>query len=271
MQLSQPFATYRAASRVQAGDDGTMKFHDSVERLASHHKKLISAFYEKKETEGEKIALKRGEQLFSKGDPSNGLYLLTDGEIDVEIPRDRSKSLTINTLTAPCIFGELALFGDLQRTATCRCASEKSVLWKFDNATALARIDADKELRIGFMHHLSLISANTLIYAEELGALAQEVSTDKSVVVRSRLQQEASLGESLSSAKASFLKMLDEIHEREQSLIDKVHFLELELIRQQARAQADQVTGRADFSDLQSRAQAMRARRSRRAGPPSPS
>ncbi|MEB3234999.1 MAG: cyclic nucleotide-binding domain-containing protein, partial [Cyanobacteriota bacterium] len=136
---------------------------------------LVSA----KDLERQQIRLSRNEILFSKGDPCDGLYLLEAGTMDVEIPREQGPSLTINRLHAVNLLGELSLFGDLERTATCRCGSSKAVLWKYDNTTALARIDQERDLRLGFMHHLSLICANTLQYAEELGELAHQASQGK--------------------------------------------------------------------------------------------
>ncbi len=61
--------------------------------------------------------LARGEVLCSKGDPSNGLFVLVRGELQVcEVSRDGNE-VGLNMLRGPIVFGELGVIDDAPRSA----------------------------------------------------------------------------------------------------------------------------------------------------------
>jgi len=60
----------------------------------------------------------RGETIFHKGDPGNGLYLITNGQVKVLLPSETGEEAVLAVLEPGDFFGELALFDGLPRSAT---------------------------------------------------------------------------------------------------------------------------------------------------------
>lgn len=60
----------------------------------------------------------RGETIFHKGDPGNGLYLITSGQVKVLLPSEAGEEAVLAVLESGDFFGELALFDGLPRSAT---------------------------------------------------------------------------------------------------------------------------------------------------------
>jgi CRP/FNR family cyclic AMP-dependent transcriptional regulator len=62
-------------------------------------------------------ALSRGDTLCNKGDPSNGLFVLMRGQLQVyEVSRD-GQEVGLNLLKGPTVFGELGVIDDSPRSA----------------------------------------------------------------------------------------------------------------------------------------------------------
>lgn len=60
----------------------------------------------------------RGETIFHKGDPGNGLYLIINGQVKVVLPAETGEEAVLAVLESGEFFGELALFDGLPRSAT---------------------------------------------------------------------------------------------------------------------------------------------------------
>jgi CRP/FNR family transcriptional regulator, cyclic AMP receptor protein len=60
----------------------------------------------------------RGETIFHKGDPGNGLYLIINGQVKVLLPAETGEEAVLAVLESGEFFGELALFDGLPRSAT---------------------------------------------------------------------------------------------------------------------------------------------------------
>jgi CRP/FNR family cyclic AMP-dependent transcriptional regulator len=59
-----------------------------------------------------------GETLFSEGEPSDGLYLLTSGELGVVRPGPHGMAVPLATIGPGAVVGELSMLGSGARTAT---------------------------------------------------------------------------------------------------------------------------------------------------------
>ena len=70
----------------------------------------------------------RNETIFHKGDPGNGLYILTDGQVKIVLPSETGEEAMLAVLEPGDFFGELALFDGLPRSATVVAASKAEVL-----------------------------------------------------------------------------------------------------------------------------------------------
>src|SRR5579884_2030140 len=70
----------------------------------------------------------RGETIFHKGDPGTGLYILTSGQVKVVLPSESGEEAVLAVLEASDVFGELALFDGLPRSATVVAVQNAEVL-----------------------------------------------------------------------------------------------------------------------------------------------
>lgn len=61
--------------------------------------------------------LKRGDAIFSKGDPGNSLFAVISGTVKISISSPEGRSAIFNLIGAGEIFGEVALLDGLARTA----------------------------------------------------------------------------------------------------------------------------------------------------------
>lgn len=70
----------------------------------------------------------RGETIFHKGDPGNGLYIITSGQVKVVLPSESGEEAVLAVLETSEFFGELALFDGLPRSATVVAVTHTEVL-----------------------------------------------------------------------------------------------------------------------------------------------
>jgi CRP/FNR family transcriptional regulator, cyclic AMP receptor protein len=71
---------------------------------------------------------RRGETIFHKGDPGTSLYLITSGQVKIVLPSETGEEAVIAVLMAGDLFGELALFDSLPRSATMVTVENTEVL-----------------------------------------------------------------------------------------------------------------------------------------------
>jgi CRP/FNR family transcriptional regulator/CRP/FNR family cyclic AMP-dependent transcriptional regulator len=70
----------------------------------------------------------RGETIFHKGDPGNGLYVITNGQVKIVLPSEAGEEAMLAVLNPGDFFGELALFDGLPRSATVTAVQNAEVL-----------------------------------------------------------------------------------------------------------------------------------------------
>jgi CRP/FNR family transcriptional regulator, cyclic AMP receptor protein len=70
----------------------------------------------------------RGATIFHKGDPGTGLYLITQGRVKVITPSETGEEALLAMLESGDVFGELALFDGLPRSATVVALQQTGVL-----------------------------------------------------------------------------------------------------------------------------------------------
>jgi len=69
-------------------------------------------------TQATSRSYRRGTYLFHEGDPAGELYLLHEGEVEIDSISASGNRRLVTTLTPPRLFGELAVLGDINRTAS---------------------------------------------------------------------------------------------------------------------------------------------------------
>jgi CRP-like cAMP-binding protein len=75
-----------------------------------------------------------GELIFHQGDPGIGLYIIRDGDVEVQRENDFGNKKTLATFTSGDFFGELALVDGEKRSASAiaKTACKVSVIFKPD-------------------------------------------------------------------------------------------------------------------------------------------
>lgn len=75
----------------------------------------------------ERLSYDAGQVMFRVGDSADAAYVVIDGAVDITIPTPRG-DLLVNTLGRDDIIGEIAIFGDVPRTATATATSKVETL-----------------------------------------------------------------------------------------------------------------------------------------------
>ena len=73
----------------------------------------------------------KGETIFKKGENGNALYLIIDGEVEINLKTESNRNKKIATLKHGDSFGEIALLSGEKRTANA-VTTKKSTLWRID-------------------------------------------------------------------------------------------------------------------------------------------
>ena len=75
----------------------------------------------------ERLTYDAGQVLFNAGDPGDAAYVVIDGTVEISVPTPNGP-IIINTMTKNEILGEIAIVGDVPRTATAKAVSKLETL-----------------------------------------------------------------------------------------------------------------------------------------------
>ena len=75
----------------------------------------------------ERLTYDAGQVLFNAGDAADAAYVVIDGTVEISVPTP-SGPILINTMTKNEILGEIAIVGDVPRTATAKAVSKLETL-----------------------------------------------------------------------------------------------------------------------------------------------
>lgn len=94
-----------------------------------------------------------GDEIVREGEIGRCMYVIQSGQVEVVRSVDGSFQ-RLAVLTEGDFFGEMALFGDAERSATVRAIGEARAL-KVDKRTLLRRIQEDPLLALNLLERLS--------------------------------------------------------------------------------------------------------------------
>lgn len=114
----------------------------------------------------ERLAFTPGQTIFKYGDVGDSCYVLIEGSVEISVPTPKG-SLVVNTLGGNEILGEIAIFGDVPRTATVTAKTPLEVL------------------RIGKDQFLSVIRQNPEAALELIRILASRLVNTTAQLIRS--------------------------------------------------------------------------------------
>jgi len=75
----------------------------------------------------ERLTYDAGQVIFNAGDSADAAYVVIDGTVEISVPTP-SGPIIINTMTKNEILGEIAIVGDVPRTATAKAVSKLETL-----------------------------------------------------------------------------------------------------------------------------------------------
>ncbi|MEA3193990.1 MAG: hypothetical protein QOD26_2323 [Betaproteobacteria bacterium] len=75
----------------------------------------------------ERLTYDAGQVMFNAGDAGDAAYIIIDGSVEISVPTP-SGPIIVNTLGKNEILGEIAIFGDVPRTATAKAISRLETL-----------------------------------------------------------------------------------------------------------------------------------------------
>ena len=75
----------------------------------------------------ERLTYEAGQVMFRAGDPADAAYVVIDGQIEISVPTPKGP-LVVSTVGRNEIIGEIAIFGDVPRTATCTALTRLETL-----------------------------------------------------------------------------------------------------------------------------------------------
>ena len=75
----------------------------------------------------ERLTYDAGQIMFNAGDAGDAAHIIIDGSVEISVPTP-SGPIVVNTLGKNDILGEIAIFGDVPRTATAKAISKVETL-----------------------------------------------------------------------------------------------------------------------------------------------
>jgi CRP-like cAMP-binding protein len=210
---------------------------------------------------GSEVILGAGELLFAEGDPSDSIYLLNQGEMRVFIQNRSGDELDVACLMPGSVIGEMSLYGELRRSASCESLSAPCVLAQISNQDTLRLIDHDPSLRHRLMEELALRCRNMLDYVDEFSYLTQLVSSGDFDAVKTHLGSPGWEGDrTVQAARESFSNMLDRIRQREAELQTKIESLTIQIDHARAAREVSTIVDDHSFQDMVENSSALRER-----------
>lgn len=116
-----------------------------------------------------------GDTIISQGSTGEEMYVLLEGEVSVQIMRDNSSLVTVNTIQPGGLFGEIALISQIPRTANVISTTNSRLLTlKWDSIKRISRFHSRIATRL--FQNLASIVGNRLSKSDNLTVIRDECS-----------------------------------------------------------------------------------------------
>jgi CRP-like cAMP-binding protein len=210
---------------------------------------------------GQCISLQDGEDLVHEGEISDRIYVLEEGEIIVSIKNQSGDSTTVATLKPGAVIGEMTLFGETRRSATCSAKGDNVQLIGLDNEAALKLIDDNSKARNALVKELTKRSRSMLQYINEFSYLTRLISSGDLASVQSQINiDQPGDDATVKAARKEFATMLARIKAREAELQDKIQLLTIEIDHARAAKEVNSIESDPIFQKLKSQSGSLRDR-----------
>jgi CRP-like cAMP-binding protein len=107
----------------------------------------------------ERLTYDAGQVMFNAGDSADAAYIIIEGGVEISVPTPAGP-IVVNTLGRNEILGEIAIFGDVPRTATAKATSRLETL-KISKELFIKVIRENPDAAIELIKILAARLANT--------------------------------------------------------------------------------------------------------------
>ena len=107
----------------------------------------------------ERLAYDVGQVMFNAGDPGDAAYIIIEGTVEISVPTPTGP-IIVNTLSKNEILGEIAIFGEVPRTATAKAQTRLETL-KISKELFIKVIRENPDAAIELIKILAARLANT--------------------------------------------------------------------------------------------------------------
>jgi len=212
--------------------------------------------------------LDKGDILFREGDPSDSLFIIRKGWVNITAQSEGGEDVVLNQYGPGQIFGELSLFDRKPRENTV-IALRPTELFEVKYDTVLEVLNEHPVLAVSFLQEMSDRVRFANAYIEESIAWCRHIADGDYSFVQGQIEQsQATIVDASFShqARASaflrvFFKMAETIQKREEDLRRKVQELIIEIDETKRRQRVQEVTETQFFEELQAEAKRMRRER----------
>jgi len=209
---------------------------------------------------GSPVRLRSGEVLFDANDTSDGLYVLERGALRIYIRNSGGDEIELATLQPGAVLGEMSLFGESTRSASCCAITDDTLLLLVGREEALRVVDASPLARHALVVTLSERARNMVRFIHDFSHLTALVANGDYREVQALINSSGSQDPAVRSARDAFRTMLDRVRQREAELQSKIATLSLEIDHQRAAIEVESILGDSTFLNLQQNSADLRRR-----------
>jgi CRP-like cAMP-binding protein len=210
----------------------------------------------------EEVTTPEGGVVFEKGDMGASMYMVVDGLVRVH-----DGEMTLNTLGARSVFGEMAALDPEPRSASVT-ALAPTRLFRLEAETFHALLRRSPDIALGAIHILSQrlrervsdMKEDYLYLKQFAKVTAAATAVEEGVYVPETLDDVALRSDALGQLARVFQRMVREVYAREESLKRQVAELRIEIDEVKKAQQVAEITDSDYFLRLQEKAQAFRKR-----------
>jgi CRP-like cAMP-binding protein len=210
----------------------------------------------------EEVTTPEGEIIFEKGDMGASMYIVVDGLVRVH-----DGDMTLNTLGARSVFGEMAALDPEPRSASVT-AETATRLFRLEAEPFHALLRRSPDIALGAIHILSERLRERVsdmkedyLYLQQFAKVtAAAAAVESGVYVPEALDDVAQRTDALGQLARVFQRMVREVYAREESLRRQVAELRIEIDEVRKTQQVAEITESDYFQSLQRRASSMRRR-----------
>lgn len=114
----------------------------------------------------ETLSFKAGRIIFNEGDAGNAMYIVASGNVNIYLPGEASRRISLKDIARGEYFGELALFDEKPRSASA-LATTDTVLLELRHATLAAYVEHNPRAAMMLLRTMSehVRQANSLLSA----------------------------------------------------------------------------------------------------------